>query len=153
MLSTTDQALAVALVGDIATPAQPGGALAAIVGTIAAQYGYDAAYPGFGLELLYVQRDLIKVAMGAVWQQVQFREADQQFNLQQKHQALAVRLANVEQEIAQRWDQARASGPAGASVGVIARAAPIAPPLPVPSPDANDPRYQGSPYARAWKPE
>lgn len=152
MLSTADQALAVALVGDIATAAQPGGALVAIVPTVAAQYGYDAMYPGFGLELLYVQRDLIKVAMGAVWQQVQFKEADQQFNLQNKHQALAVRLANVEMEITQRWDQARASGH-GASVGVITKTAPISPPLPVPFPDANDPRYQGSPYARAWKPE
>lgn len=152
MLSSADQTLAVALVGDIATTANPGGALAAVVATIAGHYSFDAMYPGFGLELLYVERDLIKVAMGAVWQQVQFKEADQQFNLQNKHQALAVRLGSIETEIATRLDQARASGH-GVSVGVITKTAPIGPPLPVPFPDANDPRYAGSPYARAWKPE
>lgn len=152
MLSSADQALAVALVGDIATAANPGGELAAHVATIAGHYSFDGMYPGFGLELLYVERDLIKAAMGVVWQQVQFKESDQQFNLQQKHQALAVRLSAIDSEIATRLDQARASLH-GVSVGQMTTTAPTSPPFPAPFPDANSPGYAGSPYVRTWKPQ
>lgn len=147
MLSTADQALAVALVGET-----PDGTLAAQVVAIAGQYSFDAMYPGFGLELLYVERDLLKVAHGWAWKQVEQSSPSTKMSLQQQAQALAVRLKDMTDQIATRLAQAQSSVP-GVSTGCISTTAPTAPPWPAPSPDANDVRYAGSPYYPQIRPQ
>lgn len=145
MLSAGEQLLAVQLVGD------PDGTLLAAVTTIANQYNYDARYPGMGLDLLYVQRDLIKVAMGTVRDDVSIKDPDQSEDRNKRFEHLATMQANVTAEIAERTSQARGTG--RAAVGQLRAINPVQPPYPAPFPDASDPRYAGSPYVRAYQPE
>ena len=147
MLSPGDLQAAIALVGET-----PDGTLSAVAPTLAAQYTLDAQLPGFGLEMLSVQRDLTRVAHGWAWQQIQVTSGDVRYSYEQRAVALGKRLGQLETEIATRLAQARASCMV-VSTGVLTTTAPVSPPYPPPYPDANADMYRGSPYVSPPNPQ
>jgi hypothetical protein len=147
MLSPNDLQAAIAMVGET-----PDGSLAAVGTAIAAQYTLDAQFPGFGLEMLSVQRDLTRVAHGWAWQQIQVTSGDVRYSYEQRAASLRQRLTQLEADIATRLAQARASCMV-VSTGLMTTTAPVSPPYPAPYPDANDPAYSGSPYVRPPNPQ
>jgi hypothetical protein len=151
-LSADDLTLAIALVGEISAPEAPDGALRAQAPAINATYDWDSLYPGFGLDLLYVQRDLTKVARGVAWKQIQSNQGPTQLGFQDRAKALAVSLQHLEEEIELRLAQARASV-AGVSTGVMTTTAPTSPPYPAPYPDGNADLYRGTPYGSPTNPQ
>jgi hypothetical protein len=145
MLSGTQQRLLVLKVGETVNPP---GLLAASVADLATQYsGLDARVsqlgPGYSLEMLYTERDLVLVAMGACRANVQ-NSTDKSLSLdQQEAQRLQAMYANVQTEITRVEDLARRSRPA--LVGQITTAVPEANPGPG-GPNAADVAYRGDPY-------
>jgi hypothetical protein len=147
MLSPNDLQATIAMVGET-----PDGSLAAVGTAIAAQYTLDAQFPGFGLEMLYVQRDLTRVAHGWAWQQIQVTSGDVRYSYEQRAVSLRGRLTQLEADIATRLAQARASCMV-VSTGLMTTTAPVSPPYPAPYPDANSDLYRGSPYVSPPNPQ
>lgn len=144
MASDADiQALIILEVGDEVTPAWPSGVLAANIALMWASFT-DKAQISARLQELYTKRRAIDSVLGIVRKQVTFNIAnDHSRNQSDKAKTLLSMRKETQDEIVRLETQARANRPGVA--GQITTTAPISPPI-VGGVDANDPRFQGSPY-------
>jgi hypothetical protein len=144
MASDSDiQALIVLEVGDEVTTAWPSGVLNANIVTMWASFA-DKAQIAPRLQELYTKRRAIDAVLGIVRGQVTYNIAnDHSRNQSDKAKTLLSMRKETQDEIVRVEMQARSNRPGVA--GQITTTAPISPPV-VGGVDANDPRFQGSPY-------
>jgi hypothetical protein len=143
---TTDadiQSLIILEVGDEVTTAWPIGVLFANIATMWASFA-DKAQIAPRLQELYTKRRAIDAVLGIVRGQVTYNIAnDHSRNQSDKAKTLLSMRKETKDEIVRVEMQARSNRPGVA--GQITTTAPISPPV-VGGVDANDPRFQGSPY-------
>lgn len=124
-----------------------GGYLEQQVAGVWAMYA-DKAYVAPRLQELYTERDLFERALALLQDRYDFSDSDAKFTRSQRVQTLKDRR----DEIQMRIDQVEAMVAANRTpaVGPILTVAPVGPPF-LFGPDANSPRYGGSPYwPRPW---
>jgi len=93
------------------------------------------------LQYLFSRRSALTLLAGQVWQQVNASVDDTSQSLSDKHKAILDMIANLDAEIQRAID---ASPLVVVVSGAITATTPTTPPPGYP--DANDPRYSGSPY-------
>jgi hypothetical protein len=101
-----------------------------------------APYPP--LHELYATRAAIDLLAGQVWQLVDASVDDTRQNLSDMHAHLMDRREDLDAQIAAATPVAMAAAGMGANSGQFVTVAPTVPPSGYP--DANSPRYSGSPY-------
>jgi len=134
-------------------------------GSIAANFGLlwrlylDKAQIFPRLQYLYVKRDAIRIALAAQRGDVDYALAgDASLKAHQGIDTLNTMLKDTTDELTLLEVKARAARSAGGAVGAITQTTITTPPTspypvtPGPEPDANAPRYQGSPYWPLEKP-
>jgi hypothetical protein len=102
-----------------------------------------APYPP--LQEMYTQRESLTLLAGQVWQLVDASVDDTRQNLTDLSANLKQRLADLDRQIAAQTAMTMAALGLTTATGPLVTVVPVPPPPGYP--DANSPRYSGSPYA------
>lgn len=119
------------------------GVVAANIDFIWLKNAVFAPYPP--LQELYATRDALELLAGQVWQAVDAAVDDTRENLSDQYDHLKDRIRDLDGVIATQTQMTMAALGLSVSHGPILTVAPVSPPAGYP--DANSPRYSGSPYA------
>jgi len=137
----TQQALLVTMLGDVPTTAYPSGILQ---GTIASLWALHSDALNAAVKFLLVKRDAVDLLIGTIRLDVTFRADTLTVNLRDKLKALLA-MRPTDADLMRAYKVSQGSGYAS---GTLKNTTPSVPPYVYP--DANDPRYAGTPYRWPW---